>query len=473
MERLLPCCLVVAVAALSVAPDSAVRAADGRAAGVAAPEGKAADVVTMADGRRYEGLIESESAAWVYLAQMFYPSGRDRFVLIRALERPRIAEIARLAPEERDRLRRDMEAVVHRARIEAGKMDALEIGTAQRRGQFLRHYRGEWFSLDSTTDDATTRRVVVRVEQMFAAYRQILPPRREAQRPLRIVVYGSLDPYRDHLAELGLRLENPSCYVPSENLLLAACEFDKYREALARVDRHHAQLRAELQTLEGRLSGRLQELGEALERSPRSRSDRAQLLRRERVRLEQAIDGKRDEIRRCDRENARAFEQVTGQMFARLYHEASHAYLENYVYPAAQYDVPAWLNEGLATLFERSQLDDDVLRVDAPNPAALKRLRSDLRGGDPLSLGELLSASSREFLETDGTASLQSPRYYAAAWGLVFYLVFERDLLTPTQLDAYVGPAASALPPVERFERWIGQSLAEFEPAWRAYVEEL
>ena len=49
-------------------------------------------------------------------------------------------------------------------------------------------------------------------------------------------------------------------------------------------------------------------------------------------------------------------------MFRRLAHEAFHAYLETYVYPRQAYDVPRWLNEGLAQTFEAGLLEDaDVL----------------------------------------------------------------------------------------------------------------
>ena len=64
----------------------------------------------------------------------------------------------------------------------------------------------------------------------------------------------------------------------------------------------------------------------------------------------------------------------------RLYHEAFHAYLRNNVYPRQKYDVPPWLNEGLAVIFEGGLLEGNTLRVDAPNPVALKKLKADMAG---------------------------------------------------------------------------------------------
>ena len=90
------------------------------------------------------------------------------------------------------------------------------------------------------------------------------------------------------------------------------------------------------------------------------------LLNIEKQKAQEQLGRKRLEISRCDRENVQLFDKVTRQMFTRLYHEAFHAYLENYVYPHDRYDVPLWLNEGLAVLLEGGLL--------APRPAARRSM---------------------------------------------------------------------------------------------------
>ena len=59
-------------------------------------------------------------------------------------------------------------------------MEAIQLEPREAEGFSYRHYRSKWFTLDSTADDQNTRRVIVRAEQIFAAYRQILPPRSES-----------------------------------------------------------------------------------------------------------------------------------------------------------------------------------------------------------------------------------------------------------------------------------------------------
>ena len=157
-------------------------------------------------------------------------------------------------------------------------------------------------------------------------------------------------------------------------------------------------------------------------------------------------------------------------MFARLYHESFHAYLENCVYPHDRYDVPRWLNEGLAVTFEGGILEADALRVDAPNAVALKRLKADFSSPQPLSLERLLSTSAAAFLERHDTDRPAADRLYAYAWGLAYYLAFERHLLDSPALAEYAVPEAKKLAPVPRFERLVGIRLAQFERQWREYV---
>ncbi|MEE9603056.1 MAG: hypothetical protein V3V75_07115 [Thermoguttaceae bacterium] len=48
-------------------------------------------------------------------------------------------------------------------------------------------------------------------------------------------------------------------------------------------------------------------------------------MSRERIRFKRQIEQKQDELKRCDRENAKKFDEITRLMFQRLHHEAFHA----------------------------------------------------------------------------------------------------------------------------------------------------
>ena len=79
-------------------------------------------------------------------------------------------------------------------------------------------------------------------------------------------------------------------------------------------------------------------------------------------------------------------------------------------------------------------------------------------------------ADQKAFLDDDPAQNTAAERYYAAAWGLTYFLTFQEDLLAgPRWLD-YVAPASAVLPAVDRFAKLVGRPLAEFESQWRSFV---
>jgi len=299
------------------------------------------------------------------------------------------------------------------------------------------------------------------------AFRQILPPRQSPQRRLRIELFGSTEQYRNFLRGCGLEIENPAFFVADFNLLAAGSEMNRFVAELAKVrQKHQAVLEAYDRQLKD-LPSRLKQLGEELQKANYPPADRPKILLAEQKRLEDERRGIQQQIQVVDRKNATHFREVSGVMFSRLYHEAFHAYLENYVYPHQDFDVPRWLNEGLAQVFESGLLEGDTLRVDVPNPRALAALQSDLRGPEPLALSDLLVADANTFLAAHRDNSAGASRLYYYSWGLAYYLTFDRQLLGTPAFEAYVSPAATERPAVARFEQLIGMPLSQFEPRWR------
>jgi hypothetical protein len=194
----------------------------------------------------------------------------------------------------------------------------------------------------------------------------------------------------------------------------------------------------------------------------------SRLLNQEKQRANKEITDRQRQVQASDRKNNREFEKVTGQVFTRLYHEAFHAYLESFVFPRAKYDVPRWLNEGLAVMVAGGQLESVTLRIDAPERTSLRRLQADLAGSAP-ALSDLLKAGPESFLPNGEGNRAESQRYYAAAWGLAYYLSFEKNLLAGPGLEQYVRSDQAAAPQ-PRFERLVGMPLSQFEKAWRAYI---
>jgi len=421
--------------------------------------------VVLRDGQTLEGYIESEDPTVLRIVRVVRPSGRPMYLAVVPVDQAAIARIDRLPPSQREKLRERIERFAHRAEIEARRRDAVDLqpiggGRAERF-----RYRSRWFTLETPGDRAMAQRLAVRLDQVFAAYRQILPPRVEPSQPPRVEVFGTMTEYEAALRRRGVRTDSPACFVEADNIVLFGSELDRLTQQTARLQSQYARLQAELDQLDRDLAERLRSLKEQWDNRGASRGRIARMLAMEKAQSDRRIAEKRRELARVERQNAGVLEGELARIFARLFHETFHAYLENYVYPHQTHDVPRWLNEGLATMFESGLLESGTLRVDAPNREALRRLKAELRGGRSLALAQVLAADQREFL------SAEADRYYAYCWGLAYYLAFERRLLRDSALDRYVREEeAASFRPAERFERLLDMPLAQFEPIWRQYI---
>ena len=443
--------------------------------------------------RTLHGLVESQDDVWVNWIEIRQPRGKPTSLLIRPIQRSAIARITLLPPGGEEKLRGQIQQFIHRAQIEAGEMDAVRLDERNQGGVAHWVYRGKWFSLDSTLGEATTRYMLVKVEQMFTAYRQLLPPRTEPVRPLRLMLFGRLDDYRGELAQHGLKIGNPAVYLQQQNLVLAGGEMGGLTIKMDDYRAYHRKLLEELRQMKETLGKQWEQLGGQLRGQGQPESQVRATLVFEKRKTDKMIQQKIDQIRQVQRKNEQEFTRAGQRMLSRLYHESFHAYLENYVYPQRDYDVPSWLNEGLAVGFEEGLLESGSLRLGASNRAALSCLKADLAGDDPLTLQRLLGSSEANFVVSPGTGG-DSSRYYSHAWGLAYYLTFEQNVLGTKALDEYVAKSAAreqtagvaaganhAAPvspgghagqesSVARFEKLVGTPLAKFEPRWRKFV---
>jgi len=430
--------------------------------------------VEMRDGSEpREGLIESESDDWLYLTEIRRPPGGSLYLVVHPIDRKEIARIVRLPEPQRAVLRRIIQQFIDRTRIEAARMDAVALESISIDGTSYRRYQGEWFALDSTASEPITRQVVVRAEQIFTAYRQILPPRTSPRRPLRVMLFGSLSQYDGYLRQLGVRVENRACFVRSENVVVIGSQLAQYTAELEEIRAHHARVRTELDQLEKRLAEQLAKIRRMnIEGAPRLVLATLTLDTR---RTRKLLADKQTELDRCDRQNDRTMEKAVRQVLARLYHELFHAYRENHIYPESSHDVPPWLDEGLAMIFEGGQLEwgSGSLRIGVADRTMLGAVRLDLHHGRALPLGQLLVAGKRQFLVAPGASAETSIRTYRYAWALAYYLSFDRKLLESPALEQYVARQPSGTDPLRRFEQLVGMPLAKFEKAWHAYLRQL
>ncbi len=428
--------------------------------------------VTLREGTKYDGLVQGESPETVEFLEVRRLPGRPMYLMLRPLAREDIQDLARLPPDARAELRERLEQFRRRTLIQGREIDDLKLTSIQQNGQAIWSHAGESFTLESTANEQMTRRLAVRLGQIFTSYRQLLPPRREASERVHIRIFGSTAGYQAALKQLGFVIGNPAVYLADRNLILAGTELDRFDAELARVARQHEQIRKELEAQIAEVPSRVKKLGEELEDAGVGASERLRIVLAEQRKWSDQRKALASQIATIDRANEAKFNELTQRMFTRLAHEAFHAYLETDVYPSRQYDVPRWLNEGLAQVFEAGILELNSLRIDAPHLDALEKLQGDLRGSQPLRLEELLTMSSSSFLAAHGDVTPSEPerssRAYYYSWGLAYYLAFERGIFDDPAFETYISSAAANMDPVKRFESLVGMPLAEFEETWRA-----
>jgi hypothetical protein len=421
--------------------------------------------LTLKEGSKVSGLIQGETDAEIDFAQIVQPAGKPMYAVIRGIPRDQVEQMHRLPAEAHAALVQRFAQFRNRAVIEAGRMDAIKLTSQPDSGTPTLHYAGRWFHLVSTANDEQTRRCLVRIEQLFRAYRTLLPPRTDDPRPLTVHLFGSQDEYRGRLRELELTLDNAAFYSPRQATIFAASDLNLFADRLAQVRRQHERVRKDMARLDAEHTKRLAALPDELRAAGFSADEASAEIRQRKATWKKEMYATLAANRERERAAEQKFAAITDKMFASLAHESFHAWLDTFVYPHERHHVPRWLNEGLAQVFESGQLDGDSLRLDAPDKGRLAALRAELAGPRPLQLAQVLAANEREFLGPHAGGAPQ--RQYLYAWGLAHYLTFHENLLASGRLDAYVSPQAQRLDPIARFEQLVGRSLPEFEKSWR------
>ena len=67
---------------------------------------------------------------------------------------------------------------------------------------------------------------------------------------------------------------------------------------------------------------------------------------------------------------------------------------------------------------------------------------------------KLLAAGEAQFFLTAGVRPAAVDRYYVHAWGLAYYLTFEKHLLGNPALEKYLQPGNARLAPRKGFSSW-------------------
>ncbi|MCC9605820.1 DUF1570 domain-containing protein [Blastopirellula sp. JC732] len=426
------------------------------------------DTLTLSDGRTLQGIILAQQDDGVDFLEIVQPAGKPTFGVVRNYPKNEIRAIAKADEAARPQLIQRVERLRNRLQIEAENRETIQIKPVKQDGVDYRIVSAEGYDFYSRLDESLTRRLAVRMDQASQAFQHMIPPRRDSDVRLRIIVFDDMREYADYTATFGATVRNPAIFLPQERLILVGTDFRRLQSQAKQAAQEHQRQTAWWETLRRELPARL----DAYRKELAAAKIKPEEIEQEVSVRREAFQRQRQEaltrIRAVERTNADALEKAIEDTTRQIYHEAFHAYLECFVFPVADYDVPIWLNEGLAQLFEHGQLEEDSFRIDAPPSDLVAELKQRLASTDRPLLAELLERDSAAFVLTMSPHREQLD--YALAWGLAWRLVFEERLFEGNRLEQMVTGGTSRR---QRLENLLGKSLDQFEPQWREYVENL
>jgi hypothetical protein len=414
------------------------------------------DVVRLKNGHTFQGLLVKETPDEIQF-RCVSRNPTHTVVIPTTFDRAEVDGLDRLDAEDRKVLADRLDALDPTGKGEAQRMASLELKpvTWGKDRKKAWRYESAHFVLESNAPEDVVRRAAVRLEQVFAAYDRYLPPRQQSGQPTTILLARSLADYQALLKEQGRVLLNPAFYDTERNQIVCGSDLQRLGDQLEQARQENQQL---------------------LKRAKDSEADLVRLFKgRDQIpaNLLRPIRELRARVDAVNKKNDEQFEAATRQLFRALYHEAFHAYLANFVYPPAEADVPRWLNEGLAQIFETAVIEAGELRVGHADPDRLAHAQKALRRRELVPLPDLLRSKSSNFVVQHASDQQTSDRYYLTSWAVAFDLTFDRRLLGTRAMDDYVHGLRGGADPVAAFERLVGQAPARFEAEFQQYLSDL
>lgn len=412
------------------------------------------DTITLKNGSVLKGLIEESSDECIKFQCVMRQAGRPTITLHTLVPRSEIKRIERLPQMERQTLQaRLLDLQQNSPQSEKERMEGLDLrridwGQKPKSGW---QYTSDYFSLRSNAPEEIVRRSALRLEQIYAAYALYLPPRHKGGAPTSVTLLTDMIEYQKLIGAQKRQILNLAFFDPAANRIVCFSDLQQMGERLASVRVQHQQIRADLEA---------------------KRAEFARLYKgRELARITKPISDSLLQLDRAAELNTERFNQATLRLFATLYHESFHAYLAGFVYPPRHGELPRWLNEGLAQIFETAILDGKELRVGHADPNRLTRTKEMAGKGELVPVADLIKSGSKQFLLSHIVDRQASDRHYLTSWALAFYLMFEKRLLGSEGMDEYVKRLGEGADPKAAFEELMGMPLAKFEPAFRKYIQ--
>ncbi|AMV26629.1 hypothetical protein VT84_19680 [Gemmata sp. SH-PL17] len=425
------------------------------------------DEITLTNGAKLQGLILHELPDGIEFQSVSRPPGRPTVTLTSFLTKAEIAGTKKLSDKDRETLKEKLAELDPSGEGERKRMESLELVPTDwpEKPGGAKMYDSDYFTLVCTGTEELTRRSAVRLEQIYTAFTRFLPPTVKNGRPTKIMLATDPGEYKALLG--GARVLNPAVFDVTNNRILCGSDLTRLGTDLQSARVHHAQQLAGLDRYEDGV--RKLYKGEELARHLKT------------------ISAEKKRVYAADVNNGLKFDTATGKLlFALLYHESFHAYVATFVYPPLKPEevkegkgtgeLPRWLNEGLAQVFETAVVEAGELRADHPDKERLQRTKDwlKLKNGNALvPLGDLLATGRDAFIASHADQKVASDRAYLSCWALAHYLTFDRKLIGTQEFNKYLTALNSGGDPKKTFAALVEKDLTAFEKDWHTYLSRL
>jgi Protein of unknown function (DUF1570) len=416
------------------------------------------DELHTKNGQRYRGLLLEELPNIVRFRIVNRPVGRPTVTFTTVFARSEIATVRSLALNDRETLKAKLAELDPTGNGERVRMESLTLHAADWLGtpNAAKRYESEQFILTSSASDEITRRAAVRLEHIFAAYARFLPPRTTTPtRPTTILLAPDQDEYAKLLGPNAGLILNPAVFDLTNNRIICGTDLRRLGQNLSAARVHNVQQLAALNRYE---------------------TDLRQLYKNasiERDRFLVTVNDQRRKIWAAERANTTEFDAATAKLFSLLYHEAFHAYIASAVYRPATGELPRWLNEGLAQIFETAILDGNELRVGHADRERLAKAQEFAKRGQLVPMSDLLRTGQEAFIANHAEQKAATDRVYVTTWAAAFYLMFERRQIGTPKFDVYVQTLAKGGDRLVAFREWLEVDPTSFDGELRSYIERL
>lgn len=415
-----------------------------------------------------------------------------------------IKEIIRGSKKARDKVKKKSDALLAAPVAYEEALRKYDSIPERMMGEDARRVMGRHFTVWSTCDDRFVREVTFYLDRLYTAYQGNFGVQRNRGRKVTVYVLTDFDEYTRFLqAKMGRTYRNPALYNPAGNYIVAYNldpkeKADEVRREALRIERLVADYKKQAGKMESdirreasKTRRKIDAEAAAAKRQIRAQggADMAERLRQvdrwktgEVNRLKGWENSKKKEIkdwrdkvngviaknRKVLWNNYRVRLERNKAMFETLFHEAFHAFSHNFLWNPGRRPVPRWLEEGLASYFERSVVEAGELTHGGAFPAFLDLLRK--KGGSLLPLEKVLRGDPTMFLIRHQNDEDRSNLYYAQSWAIAHFMV---GRVPRERIIEYGNAIIRGADPVLSFQILMGKSLRAVETDIQTHLQGL